>query len=222
MVIYKYLKKKYFIDFKDRGIIRLNTLHSLRKNEKPSIRDEFEGLQRLRVDPKRKPSSFSSEEAHSLFPKIHFSKKINKNAITVMPNAHVTSDTDVADAFVFCTSLKLDSRLSNKWDYDSHYKIINPLKFAEIIFWKLNEQICLSCYKIDKVKYKKKEIDITNENDRKVLSDDNSKKFWDICFTKPMKFIDEKEFRLVFVPQFAKEIKPRLLTCLALRDYCEF
>jgi len=221
LVIYKYLKKKHFIDFKDRGIVLLNTLHSLRKEE-GAIRDEFEGLQRLRVDAKRKPSSFSSEEAHSLFPNIRFSKKITKNAITVMPNAHVISDTEVADAFVFCTSLKLDSRLSNKWDYDSHYKIIDPIKFAEIIFWKLNEEICLSCFKIGKVKYKKKEIEITNENDRKVLSDDNSKKFWDICFTKPMKFIDEKEFRFVFVPQFAKEIKPRLLTCLELRGCCEF
>lgn len=220
MIVYKYLEKKYLLDFKNNGTIHLNTLYNLR-SEKGGISDEFEGLQRLRIDPRRKPTSFSSEQVSKLYPQVHFGEKITKNAMTIMPHAHVISNTEVPDAFVFCASLKLDERLGKKWDYDAYYKIIDPIRFAETVYWKLDEDICLSCLKLDRVKYENKEIGLTNKNKNKILNT-KSNNFWDICFTKPKKFSDEEEVRIMFVPEHAKEIKPRLLTCVELREFCKF
>ena len=221
MVVYKYLEKKYLLDFKDKGIIRVNTLYNLRTKEKESIHDEFEGLQRLRVDPKNEPSKFSNKQAHELFPQVNFQEGITNDAITIMPNAHVVSNTEVADAFVFCTSLKFDDQLGKKWNYDSHYMIIDPFRFAEIAFWELYDKVTLLCFKADKVKYTDKEITITNQNKNAVLAN-NSRSFWDICFTKPKKFADEKEFRIVFVLEYPKKIEPLLLTSLKLLKCCKF
>jgi hypothetical protein len=221
MFVYKYLNKKHLLEFKNKGLIRIGTLYEFRSAE-DAVRDEFEGLSRLRVDPKKEPSSFSNEQAHKLFPQIQFEEGITKDAITVMPKAHVISDRQVPDAFVFCTSLKLDKRLNKKWNYDAYYRIIDPFQFAKIAFQELGKQVPLISYKSGKVKYTDKEISITNRNKDEVLSN-ISNNFWDICFTKPEKFKDEKELRFVFVPApGVKKIEPRFLTCLELRKCCQF
>jgi hypothetical protein len=221
MVVYKYIEKKYLLDFKDKCVIRINTLYNLRSEKKKSIRDEFEGFQRLRVDPKNEPAKFSSEQGRELFPQVHFGEGITKDAITIMPNAHVVSNTEVPDAFVFCASLKLDDQLGKKWNCDAHYRIVDPFQFAEIAFGELNNQVTLRCFKADKVKYTDKEITITNQNKNETLSS-ISRSFWDICFTKPKQFADEMEFRIVFIPEYPRKIEPILLTSLKLRKCCEF
>jgi len=111
----------------------------------------------------------------------------------------------------------LDEGLGKKFGYDAYYKITNPDVFANVLFEKINEVKMIRCYKSGKVKYSDKEITVTNKNESFSKS---SNDFWDICFTKPKKFRNEKEYRIVFVPYFP-EIKPLILKCPELRNYCE-
>ena len=126
---------------------------------------------------------------------------------------------EIANAFVFCTSLKLDKSLFRKFGYDAYYKITNPFDFADILYEKLNQRVVIKGFKADVVKYADKPITLTNRSKAKVL-DENQ--YWDICFTKPRKFSGEREFRMVFVPEFAREIEQIVLACPELRKYCGF
>ena len=70
-----------------------------------------------------------------------------------------------------------------------------------------------------KIKYSNKKVVVTKKTES--LSK-NFNDFWDICFTKPKKFYNEKEFRIVFVPEYSKEIKPLILNCPEIREYCKY
>jgi hypothetical protein len=74
---------------------------------------------------------------------------------------------------------------------------------------------------LDTVKYTNKPIIITNSNKKRILTDPEDQ-YWSACFTKPRKFSVEREFRMVFVPEFAREIEPVILTCPELRECCAF
>ena len=195
--------KKDLLDFKINGTIYLNTLCNLRSEKEP-IRDELEGIRRLAVSTGNEISS-CTEEA---------SKK--GQFILLLPNVYM----QVADAFVFCTSLKLDDRLGKKWGYDSYYKITDPMQFAETVYWNLNKYVSLRGFMIGKVKYRSKDGFIETKDKNRVLQN-YPINYWDFCFTKPEKFSYEKEFRMVFVLEHTKEIKPLLLTCLELEKSCK-
>ena len=216
MFLYKYLRKEHLFEFKKKGTIFINTLYNLRfANE--AIRDEFEGRSQLKVGSNNKPLVYSGEEFHRLFPQIE-SNKANIE-IQLDAGATIIDNKQVSNAFVFCTSIKLDRDLGRKFGYDSYYKITKPDHFAEILFEKINQVKMLKCFKAEKVKYLDKEISITDEASSHSR---NFNDFWDICFTKPQKFHNEKEFRIVFVPEFLGEIEPLLLSCPELLKCCEF
>ena len=216
MYAYKYLKKEHLLEFKAKGSICINTLYNL-WSEHEAIRDEFEGKSQLKVMAKGKPLSYSGEEFHQVFPKI----KANKPNVEIIleEGATIIDNKKVSNAFVFCASLKLDMNLCKQFGYDSYYKIIDLDQFAEILFEKLNEVKLIMCYKADEVKYSNKEIS-TSDKKESLSKDFND--FWNICFTKPKKFRHEKEYRIVFVPQFSTEIKRVILDCPELLKYCEF
>jgi len=177
-----------------------------------AIRDELEGRIQLSVGSKNKPLVYSGEEFHHLFPKI----KSNKPNVRIRLDAGATivDRKQVSNAFIFCTSMKLDSALGKEFGYDAYYKITNPERFAEILFEKINEVRMTKCFKAGKVKYLDKEITGTSKS---ASISRNSNDFWDICFTKPKKFRNQKEFRIVFVPEYPGKIEPLLLSCPELR-----
>jgi len=214
MLVYKYLKKEHLLEFKEKGAIFVNTLYNLRFADE-AIRDEFEGRSQLKVGSKNRPLVYSGEEFHRLFPEIKSNKP--NTEIQLDAGATILDHKQVSNAFVFCASLKLDSALGKKFGYDAYYKITNPERFAEILFEKINEVRTIRCFKADKVKYLNKEIIVTNK--RTSLSRDFNDS-WDICFTKPKKFHNEKEFRMVFVPELPEQIKPLILSCPKLQKYC--
>jgi hypothetical protein len=220
MVVYKYLKKEHLRDFKDKGSVRVNTLHDLRSAE-VTIRDEFEGRRQFIIGSDKKPTNLSVQDLHKLAPIIKASKE-SKATIELEAGAIINSNLEVSNAFVFCTSLKLDEQLSRKLGYDSHYRIIDIFRFAEIAFEELNKKSTLRCFQTGEVKYADKEISINNSNKEQVLSRDGENSFWEICFTKPKKFMYQKEFRIVFVPWFGKEIKPLVISSLEFLKCCAF
>ena len=216
MFAYKYLKNKYLLEFKEKGSVRINTLYNL-WSEHEKISDKWEGRSRLTVTARKKPLSFSGEEFHRVVPKI----KSNKSTIEIQleKGASIIQNQEVTNAFVFCTSLKLDDNLKKNFGYDAHYKIVSLDSFAKILYEQINEIKVLRCYKAGKVKYSDKEITLIDKNE--ILSR-NVNDFFEICFTKPKKFRHEKEYRIVFVPWFSQEIEPFTLNCPELRKYCEF
>jgi len=215
MFVYKYLKSKYLLEFKEKGLVRINTLHNL-WSEHEKIRDEFEGRRQLEVIAKTKPQKYTGKEFHRLFPQIK-SDKPNLEII-LDRGASIIDNKQVSNVFVFCASLKLDDSLGKNLGYDAYYKITDPDGFAYILFERINEVKTIRCYKGRKVRYSDKVITITNK-DESLSRDFND--FWDICFTKPRKFRNEKEYRIVFVPQFSGEIRPLTLSCPELRDCCK-
>jgi hypothetical protein len=220
MVIYKYIKKQYLRDFKDKGFVHVNTLHNLRSAE-ATIRDEFEGRRKLIFGSHEKPTSLSVQDLHKMAPKIEAPKE-SEITIELETGAIIHSNIEVNNAFVFCASLKLDEQLSRKLGCDSHYRIIDPFRFAEIAFEELNKKSTLRCFQIGKVKYADKEIRITNRNKEQVLAGDSGNDFWEICFTKPKMFTYQKEFRIVFVPWLGNEIKPLDISSLEFLTCCAF
>jgi len=215
MFVDKYLKKKYLLEFKERGSVHINTLHNLWA-EHESIRDEFEGRRKLKVTAEDEPLVYSGEEFHRIFPQIKSNRRDIK--IQLDRGASVVDRKEVSDAFIFSASLKLEHKLFERFGYDAYYKITDPNGFAKILYEKINEVKLIRAYKAGKVKYSDKEITLTDRNES--LSR-NFNDYWDICFTKPKKFRDEMEYRIVFVPEFSKKIKPLTLSCPELRDYCE-
>ena len=218
MATFKYLKKKHMVQFSKAGTIRLGTLYSYRATENKALQDEFEGRTTYFVEPSEEPVELNNDEAHKLF-----SPHIFKEDMTIMPKAHVTKENTVLDAFVFCTSSVLNDQLMKKWDYDAYYKIVDPLQFGKIIFDEMSKSIPLQAYRVGKVSYvETKQISITNANKSEglsAISDDP----WDGYFTKPQRFKDEKEIRMVFVPEPEVQIGSyRYITCKELLTCCKF
>lgn len=215
MIVYKYLKKEHLLAFKKKGSILINTLYDLREVEHKPIRDKLEGHHKIKISSNKQSVKLSGKEFHRLIPVLKMNKQQEEKISFEIENG-AQFNIQIANAFVFCASLKLDNSLFKRFSYDAYYKITNAYRFADVLFEKINEVRTIRCFKADKVKYRNKEIIVTNKstNLSKNITD-----FWDICFTKPKKFHSEKEFRIVFVPEYRKEIKRLILDCPELLKY---
>ena len=222
MIVYKYLSPEHLKDFKQRGSIHINTLHHLR-SEYETIKDEFEGRHQLTFTSKERETTFTANQFRRLMPslKVDFEKGEN-TTIVFSKGTTVSSNTDTSDAYVFCTSLINSRKLNSKFKHASFYKILNPQKFAEILFLKMSERCEMNCYKIGRVTYNDKHI-VFNEKKRQDFLNYKKDDFWKICFTKPKRFSGEREFRMVFNPQFWRtSLNPLDIDCPQLLDYCSF
>jgi hypothetical protein len=220
MVIYKYLKKEHLLKFKANGSIRISTLYNLREVEHEPIRDELEGHHKIKISSNKQSVRFSGKEFHKMIPVLEINKQQEEKISVVIENG-TQFDMQIANAFLFCTSLRLDHSLFTRFGYDAYYKITNPFDFATILYEKLNQVVTIGCFKLDAVKYVDKPITITSRNKGRILSD-REDQYWNACFAKPRRFSEEREFRMAFVPEFAREIKPIILTCPELREFCAF
>jgi len=164
----------------------------------------------------------SVEELHKIAPSIQVPKdKKVPIEIVLEAGGRINSNVEVSDAFVFCASLKFDSQLFKQFGYDAYYKILSPQRFAEIVYEKLNEKIEILCYKTGVVRYSDKIVTIDNKSKTQALKD-NLHDVWDMCFTKRRKFSYQKEFRMVFVPQFSNSIVRQTIQSLELLKCCSF
>jgi hypothetical protein len=138
-----------------------------------------------------------------------------------MPKAHAFSEATVLNAFIFCTSRRLDGRLMKKWG-GAYYRIVDPIQFGKIICDELSKHVPLQICAAEKVEYvETKDIEITSNN-KKVILGQVSSNALDGYFTKPDTFKDDKEFRLIFVPMPKVHISTRYLECRKLLACCEF
>lgn len=220
MIAYKYLRKEHLLDFKANGVILVNTLHSLREVEDERIRDELEGHHRIRISSDKQPVRLSGKEFHRMIPVLRMNREQEEKIAVDIENG-AQFNMQIANAFLFCTSLKLNDSLYRRFGYDACYKITNPFDFASILYEEINRVVTIKGYKLDRVRYVDKPIIITKSNKGQILSGPEDQ-YWTACFTKPKRFREEREFRMAFVPEFAREIKPIIVTCPELRRYCAF
>jgi len=221
MIVYKYLRKEHLLEFKTSGSILINTLYDLRKVENERIRDELEGHHRMRISSNEQSVRFSGKEFYRMIPGL---KKVNKQQeekIIVDIENGAQFNMQIANAFVFCTSLKLDDSLWRARGYDTYYKITDPFDFASILYEKINQVVTIKGFKLDAVKYVEKPITITKSNKGQILSDPENQ-YWTACFAKSRRFSEEREFRMAFVPEFSREIERIIVTCPELRRCCAF
>ena len=109
-------------------------------------------------------------------------------------------------------------RLQEQFGYDAYYKIIDPCSFSEILYEKINEKTTINYFKSGIIKYVDNKILRTNK-DKRITEDTDA--FWNFYFAKPKKFKYQKEFRIVFMPAFDKEIYPINISCLDLLKSCK-
>jgi len=227
MFLYKYLKKKYLEQFKEKGTIQLGNIEWFRDIENEKIKDPFEGRTKYSIYAKREPIELSVEQVNAITNNYHFSAKLR-----IAPNSYFSDYLNVPNAFVFSTSYRFDKNLMKKFECDACYKIMAIKKFAKTIYKELNKQYELLFSVANKVSYvKTKEIFITNQNKNAVIrttpykrpkSDKMKTIYIEDYFTKPDAFKEEKEFRVIFVPRKPIGKKPVYLNCIKLIDYCKF
>lgn len=219
MRLYKYLTKKHLLDFKEQGIVKVNTLQTLQLCEDEGIGDKLEGYNKIQV-PKDSPEIIiSGNQFRKIIPSLKLDKERGKN-VSIILEGGVEFTTQI-DAYIFCTTMKRNDSLWAKLGYDSHYAIINPNMFSEVLDNKLNElSITVGCEK-RMVSYMDKTTSLTEENKKRVLNKELNN-FLAICFTKNKEFFKQAEYRFVFVPRFRSKLEPKLLICPELRKYCLF
>ena len=221
MILYKYLQKEHLVYFRETGLIYVNTLHNLRI-ENEGIRDEQEGIMQHTVEAGTPLLSVRGSEANLILPNIPKKFDTPYTIDSGIP-VSISSKVQVADVFVFCTSRTHNINRGQKLGYSAYYKIVDPEEFAIALFKKLDEKFVLQCFDARPVNYSNKEYRVTKESiDASTQKNSKQRLFWEICFSKPLSFKYEKEFRMVFVPMFSKVIKPCLLNCPELLQYCEF
>ena len=196
-MLFKYLKKEHLAKFRKSGIIRIGTLYDYRTME-GALKDKYEGITTYYCNPTNEIVDLSPEEASKLF----FPHKLLKG-MTIMPKAKINRENTVLDSFVFCTSLVYDRNLMKKWKYDAYFVIEDLQEFAKIIFDELRKKhFPMQNYNLRKISYvDTKVLEITNNNKITVINNISIDP-WDGFFVKPeAKFSDEKEFRMVWVPE---------------------
>jgi hypothetical protein len=217
-LLYKYLKQKNYDTFKSKGLVYINTLYNLRTSD-ITIKDELEGHQIVEVPKDHQPLELNGKEFHDLMPFLNINKKQESN-IRVTMESGVSFKFQVTDAYIFCTSMKIDKKIMDKFGYDTYYTIKNPELFANTLFDRLNESTTLRGYRIKKVQYANKCTPLTSDNKQNVIHNPN--RFWDACFSKPESYKGEYEFRMLFIPKFRKKLEPMLIECPELRQHCSF
>jgi hypothetical protein len=192
-LLYKYLETKHLIAFKEKGEIKINTLCELRP-----IMDETEGKQIQTYAPIDEPITLSSEDKFDLSNTLHFPKN-TPSAIHIDAGGTFKSYIEAKNAFVFCTSIKLNPEFWRKFSKDSFYTIVKPKKFIKLLYRRLNKEFGLSQlpmvglveYTLDKDRTITSPHDINSVTNRRM-------RYKELCFTKNEKFRDEAEFRILY------------------------
>jgi hypothetical protein len=218
-LLYKYLETKHLIAFREKGEIKINTLGELRP-----IMDETEGKQIQTYAPIDEPITLSSENKFDLSNTLHFPKN-TPTAIHIDAGGTFKSYIEAKNAFVFCTSIKLNPEFWRKFSKDAFYTIVKPKKFIKLLYrrLKLDKEFGLSQlpmvglvkYTLDKDRTIASPHDINSVTNRRMG-------YKELCFTKKEKFREEAEFRMLFIPKNPETIKPHVINFPELRKCCVF
>jgi hypothetical protein len=215
MYLYKHLKKLEYLEmFKEKGTIRISTLKDLLET------DDTEGRQRRSFKPMINAFNFSSKKVSSQTSMFQFSEP-TPNVIGVDVGGKLTFYNEAENAFIFCTSTKLNlDYWKTERGYEAYYTIVNPKEFMKLLWRKLNKEFGLSRLPIFGI------IKYTPHKDELATVDVDSvtaplKTLNDLCFTKTENFVKETEYRMMFMPRNPQGITPQLLDCPELRTCCE-
>lgn len=190
------------MQFVEKGIIRIGTIHCYRDCENQKIQDPLEGRTKYTIKPRKESLTLTKEQAQAI-----------TNDYTIRANICISPETTFSDflnvpnAFIFCVSLSYKQKLQKKFEADACYKIVEIQKFANEVGKEINKQYPLRLIATDKVVYvPSKEHKITNENKNSVIrttpyNESGVKTIYvEDYFTKPNTFREENEYRFVFIP----------------------
>jgi hypothetical protein len=215
MYLHKHLKKKEYLEmFKERGTIKISTLKDLLAT------DDTEGRQRRSFKATINAFTLSSERVSIQTSMFKFSEP-TPNAIGVDVGGKLTFYNEIENAFIFCTSTKLNlDYWKTERAYEAYYTIINPKEFMKLLWRKLNKQFGLARPPIFGI------VEYTPHKDETATMDVNSVTkpsitLHDLCFTKTENFVKETEYRIMFIPRNPQGITSQLLDCPELRKYCK-
>ena len=127
--------------------------------------------------------------------------------ICISPETSFSDFLNVPNAFIFCASLSYDNKLFRKFEADACYKIGDIEAFASEMGREISKHFPLRLTAINEVVYvPSKKRKITKENINSVIRntpyDDSGVKtiYVEDYFTKPMTYLEEVEYRFVFLP----------------------
>jgi hypothetical protein len=215
MYLYKHLKKEEYIKmFREKGTLKISTLKDLLDA------DDTEGRQRRNFKPMINAFTLSSDKVSNQTSMIQFSEP-TPNAIGVDVGGKLTFYNEADNAFIFCTSTKLNlDYWKTERGYETHYTIINSRKFMKLLWRKLNKEFGLARPPIFGT------IEYTPHKDETATVDVSSvtkpsTTLHDLCFTKTENFVKETEYRMMFIPRNPQGIASQILDCPELRKCCE-
>lgn len=228
MVVYKYLKKEYLEEFKNKGKVFIGSIDFYRKTENEGIKDKLEGRRDYLIHPKQDAVELSRAQWNALPTNWHLMG--SGQGFRIEPGGKVIINSTVPNAFCFCTSCKLDMRLMKKFKCNAYYTINDINQFAKALCKELSTQYPIVLSVSGKVQYvPTKEVVITNYNKDKVIRIPPQGKMYtkqikieDYFRKTKMQFEDEEEFRFVFLTARSIGKDSIHMDGRRLLDYCEF
>lgn len=227
--LYKYIRRQHLDEFRKKGTVCLRSIAYFRSVEKAQIGDPYEGRTEFIISTSESEEiTLTPSQANALT-----NEYVIKSNITFGPNTYFKDFLDVSNAFLFCTSMKMESKLMADMGYDTFYTIVDANSYAKVLADSFRNKYGLRSYIAGPVKYvQTKTIQITNENKSKRLrsylyenQDLNSivkMPHVDDYLTKTLDFGGQYEFRFVFVPTENLDDDYVLLECPELLQYCFF
>jgi len=216
LVLIKNIESQYLKRSQNDGTVLMGSFSKYRKIEGPG-QDETEGTKAVDIKT-QEPVQIKGNDLGKLvsksYVKVQGPFSINIHGSLILNNANL-----LPDAYLFCTSLKLVKKFGQ-----AHYKILNISKFGKILFDSLR--------KIDndvfdwahgRVEYGGAKNRITTAKQLRDLGDFNINEFKiSDCFCKPIKYIEEDEYRFVFLTKKQPIPESTLVHNMDLVKCCSF
>ncbi|EOW6434228.1 hypothetical protein ACOZWC_003701 [Cronobacter turicensis] len=209
--LYKYMKKEFAEAFISQGKIRIGTLYDFRNIEKhgPEIGDEGEGTRTAHYT-NNSTQSIDASKVHGLTELANmFGIAIGGGTIIARPGALISGQLSSPDLFVYCASKELDQHKMVEMGYDSCIKINDPYSFFECISKSLTK--IASPLDHGEVIYGDRHIDLNESIEKRSY------------LIKPdyERFINQKEYRFVWLPHIQLQQPFIDLSCPDIAIYCE-
>lgn len=225
--MYKFLKKEYLNEFREKGKVHIGNIKYYREHENKEKADPHEGKTTYNIFAKDKPINLSIKQLNAVT-----NDDVIEAPLAVAPNSFFQSDLVVPNAFVFCLSKSKNGKVKKWFKTDNYYKIKNINKFIQLVQKEIEKPHpgCLMIH--DSVKYvPTKIINITNENKDKIIrtmlydktkSDKIKTIHIEDYFIKTEEFSTQEEYRIVFIPKGPISDEPLYIECPELVELCEF
>jgi len=206
---YKYMQKKYALEFLRTGSLRIGTLFDFKNTEKhnEAIGDITEGLHTQFIEKYNTNSQeLTQEELDFLRPAIKFD-----NTKCQLDSFRLIKDIQVPDAYVFCISQEYSKKIMDSFECDVCIEISNLKQFLSQIDRKLRHFVKPMSW-AGPITYMERHYPFHEEKNIYPAT------------TKEPKYSYQKEFRVIWDPLIAssqlKPLKPKIIKIPNATRFC--